>query len=107
MEYSLRLLIVDNSPEDRLLLRRLLQKSGCMVELFEVEDGSEAIAFLAHEAPFANTAEYPRPDIVFLDLRMSGRSGLEVLNWLEEHPSKPCTRVIVLSASDSAWDRNV
>ncbi|APE29697.1 histidine kinase [Halomonas aestuarii] len=65
-----RLLVVDDTESNRLLLRELLAGSGVTVTL--VSSGTEALS-LAHRRDF---------DLVLMDIRMAGMDGLETARAL-------------------------
>ncbi len=69
---TLRALVVDDVAANRLLLNILLQKMGATVS--EAASGPEAIQAVHGGAP----------DIVFMDLRMPGMTGYEVLEKLKQ-----------------------
>ena len=77
-------LVVDDSSLARRMLRRMLEDLGHKVE--EASDGATAL-----ERYFLN-----RPDIVMLDMVMTGMYGLDVLAKMRE--LNPDVRVIVASA---------
>ena len=77
-------LVVDDSSLARRILRRMLEELGHTVE--EAADGASAL-----ERYFLK-----RPDIVMLDMVMTGMYGLEVLAKMRE--LNPEVRVIVASA---------
>jgi DNA-binding response OmpR family regulator len=79
-----RILIVDDEPALRQTLVRVLQQAG--FEGTTAESGEQALAFLS-------AAEY---DLVYLDLRMPGLSGLEVLKRI--HGLYPAVPVILFTA---------
>jgi signal transduction histidine kinase/ligand-binding sensor domain-containing protein/CheY-like chemotaxis protein len=86
-----RVLVVDDSPENRLLLAELLRGAGCHV--IEAIDGEEALARWRDEAP----------DLIFMDLRMHGINGFEATRRIRaeqtEEGRRGDTRIVVLSAS--------
>ncbi len=66
-----------------------------------VGDGEEAIQYLAGEGPFADRGAYPFPALFLLDLKMPVKDGLEVLEWLHQHPEIPRKLpVVVFSSSE-------
>lgn len=79
-----KVLVVDDSSMSRRTLRKILEPEGH--EIIEAEEGIVAL-----ERYFLE-----RPNLVFLDLTMSGMYGLDVLNKLRE--MDPQVRVIVASA---------
>jgi len=66
-------LIIDDERSVRMALRRYFERRGWQVT--EAEDGAHALRLL--EQPEASAY-----DLVITDLRMPGRTGLEVHDWL-------------------------
>jgi CheY-like chemotaxis protein len=83
-----RLLVVDDDPSNRDLLRRRLERLGCSVAL--AEHGRQALEMLG-ASPF---------DLVLLDLVMPEMDGYETLGRLKAEPTLQHVPVIVLSAVD-------
>jgi len=80
----LRVWLVDDDASIRWVLERALKNAGMAPRLFEAAES--AIATLGNEVP----------DVLMTDIRMSGKSGLELLkNVHERHPELP---VIVMTA---------
>jgi len=89
-------LIVDDEQHIRLLIEQTLEElldEG--VELYTAADGDEAVA--------AITAQ--RPDLVFLDVMMPGRSGLDVCRAVRADPSTAGAHIVLLTAKGQAVDR--
>ncbi|HEY2294591.1 MAG TPA: response regulator [Thermoanaerobaculia bacterium] len=88
-EAPIRLLIVDDSPEDRELYRRLLaQDREHAYELLEAETGEEGLAMARERSP----------DCLLLDYRLPDVDGLEFLTRL---PAEALVPVIVLTGQGS------
>ena len=66
------ILVVDDSREDRAIVRQLLRESGVGHTLVEAEDGAEAV----------ERCRDSRPDCVLLDFHLPDMEGLEVLDAL-------------------------
>jgi two-component system, chemotaxis family, chemotaxis protein CheY len=79
-----KVLIVDDSSLARRTVRTVLEEMGHTVE--EVSDGSQAI----------ERFYLGRPDLVVLDMVMTGMYGLDVLAKIRE--MNPTARVIVVTA---------
>lgn len=84
-----RVAVVDDSPEARRLIRRILQSQGDF-EIFEAVDGREAIELVNRE----------HPDIVILDLMMPEVDGFAVLDALRGKPETANIPVIVATAKE-------
>ena len=64
-----------------------------------VADISELVSYLAGAGNFVDKTLYPPPDLVLLDLNLSGReSGFDVLKWIQGQSTRSY-RVVVLSAA--------
>lgn len=74
-----------------------LRKSGFAIELHAAGDGREARRFLRREgAPFTQA---PRPDLILLDLKMPGQSGLEFLAAVKQDVKLAAIPVVVVTSS--------
>jgi len=69
-----RILLVEDSPADVLLLRMAMEEAGIDVDLTVYEAGEAAIAYIGSGAP--------PPDLVILDFNLPCRDGLEILEVL-------------------------
>lgn len=84
-----RIAIVDDSPDARRLIRRILQSQGDF-EIVEASNGNEAIELVSRE----------RPDIVILDLMMPEVDGFAVLDALRSKPETTNIPIIVATAKE-------
>jgi two-component system NtrC family sensor kinase len=93
------ILVVDDEPEIAESLSGFLyKKEGYLVDV--VSDGREAIRFL--QATVGSDTEI---DLVLLDMRMPVMSGLEVLDWIRNHPDLQYTRVVLLTAAAGSQEK--
>jgi CheY-like chemotaxis protein len=100
------ILLVEDSEDDIVLMKKAFESAGITNPLFVVRNGEEAVFYLCGEGKYSNRAEYPVPDLVLLDLKMPIMDGFEFLEWLRRQPSICTLRVIVLSSSDAIQDIN-
>jgi two-component system response regulator ResD len=87
-----RVLVVDDEPIVRDVLRRYLARDG--FEVHQAGDGEEALASLQADPP----------DLVLLDLMLPRKDGIEVFARIREHSDTP---VIMLTAKGQQADRIV
>lgn len=98
-EAPARILLVDDEPEiAESLSDFLVRKERYDVSL--AATGEEAIAIM--EGMLANQIEL---DLVLLDMRMPGISGLDVLTWIREHPVLQYTRVVLVTAASGSEEK--
>lgn len=91
------ILIADDDPNDLFLLRKAMPKDG--LEVREVADGEEVIEYLSGNKTFSDRERFPLPDLILLDFKMPLMNGLEVLDWLREHPKMKRIPTVMLSGS--------
>ena len=80
-----KVLIVDDEPHIRTLLRATLNRAGYSV--IEASNGREAL----------NAKSIDKPDLILLDLGLPDRDGLELVTALRQEPR---SALIVVSARD-------
>src|SRR4051794_28197658 len=93
------ILIVEDYEDDAKLLQLLLVNCGISNPVRTTLSGEDAINYLRGVPPFSNRALYPLPGVVFVDLRLPGITGFELLRWMKEHPELKNIFVVVLSAT--------
>lgn len=98
------ILLVEDSDDDVFLMKRTLNAAGVINPMQVVGDGAQAIDYLAGNGAYADRASFPLPAVVFLDLKLPLRSGLEVLAWIRAQPAFESLLVIVLTSSDEPSD---
>jgi len=98
------ILLVEDDPNDALLLERAFRKAGLPYPLIIVSDGDQAVDFLQGVGKYRDRIKYPMPNLMLLDLKLPRRSGHEVLKWLRSRPGLRRLPVIVLTSSSEQRD---
>ncbi len=102
MEENLAILLVEDEPDQALLVRDALADSEFLL-LEVVENGETAIEYLSGEGRFADRATHPFPFLMLLDLKMPRIGGFGVLRWLQSHPEvSEKLHTVVLSSFQSS-----
>jgi len=87
-----KILIIDDSAEDRVTFRCYLEQNGeCIYEFLEAELGDEGVAVCLES----------KPDCVLLDYNLPDSDGLSVLKAINPDPIKPNFAVVLLTVSGS------
>jgi CheY-like chemotaxis protein len=102
----IKVLVVDDSEDDALLLKRGFVRAGVDAPLEFVTSGEDAMSYLDGRDQFADRARYPVPNLMLLDIKMPGTDGFDVLEWVREQPDLELLPVIMLSSSDRQEDVN-
>ena len=90
---SKRILYIEDNPENRLLMRRVLMAEGYIVE--EAVDGQTGLA---------KAAESP-PDLILMDINLPEIDGYEVTARLKQLPNMLGVPIIAVTANVMKGDR--
>lgn len=88
-------LIVDDSFDDQEFLRHLITRAGVVHPVVAYADGESAIAGLT---PLLEAAD-DVPLLMFLDWKMPGMNGSDVIRWVRGHPRFAPLEIALLSGS--------
>lgn len=99
-----RILLVEDDPDNILIVQRILHKAKLANPLNVVEDGEAAIAYLSGQGIFQDREKFPLPDLILLDLNLPRKSGFDVLAWLGQQPISQHVTVTVLTSSKESND---
>ena len=80
------ILLVEDNPQDELLILRALRKAHVANHIDVVRDGQQALDYLFNQGEFAQTEERDPPVVILLDISLPRLSGLEVLRAIRTHP---------------------
>ncbi len=93
MSIKPRILIVDDEPDIREVLRLLLEADG--YEVNEAADGNEAVNFAAMHKDI---------DLIILDVMMPGMSGYETCSKIREYSNAPALFLTAKTAENDKLD---
>ena len=89
-QQAVRVLVTDDEPVTRMLLKGLLRRER--FEVLEAATGQQAIDVATRE----------HPDLLIIDLNMPEMNGYEAISRLRTHPEMAELPILVLTADDSA-----
>ena len=88
-----RILYIEDNPENRLLMRRVLMAEGYVVE--EADDGNSGL----------QTAAESPPDLILIDINLPEIDGYEVTARLKQLPNLADVPIIAVTANVMKGDR--
>jgi two-component system response regulator len=104
MGTSKLILVVEDNPDDELLMLDALQHGGIITDIAVARDGQEAIDFLFGSGPYVSRDSEHSPDLVLLDLKLPKIGGHEVLRRLRADRRTRHTPVVILTSSAEPTD---
>ncbi|MCM8772206.1 MAG: response regulator [Candidatus Omnitrophica bacterium] len=88
-----KILIIEDDPEERIILTRELKKQGYIV--YEAPTGEEGLRIFRED----------RPDLVILDIMLPGIDGWEVLRRIKKGPISRRVPVMMLTGKTEDKDK--
>ena len=92
------ILLVEDDMVDMMSVKRALKDINVTNPLYHVENGVEALEFLADK-------EKPRPTIILLDLNMPKMGGIEFLSIMKKDETIKRIPVVILTTSREEYDK--
>ena len=97
MNRCYEILLVDDSDVDVRLMELALLEAKVNHNLYIVNDGPDALAFLRRQEPYSDAV---CPDLILLDVNMPQMSGHEVLDRIKADDELKLIPVVILTTSN-------
>jgi len=94
------LLLVDDSPDELILMQMGLKRAGITVPQVIANSGGEALDYLFARGTHAGRDTRVQPRLVLMDLNMPGKSGIDVLREIRANPITAKLKVVIFSSSE-------
>jgi CheY-like chemotaxis protein len=98
------ILLVEDNPDDELLIMRALHKNHIANEIIVAHDGVEALDYLFGTGAYEGRDLTDMPQVILLDLKLPRVNGLEVLRKLRTNERTGLLPVVILTSSDEDRD---
>ncbi len=101
---TITILIADDDPDDRLLIKESLEEARLGNPLHFVEDGVELIDYLQRKSQYVDLKGEPLPGLILLDLNMPRKSGIEALQEIKADQELRQIPVVIFTTSKAEED---
>ena len=105
MDRNLTILLAEDNEDYALILQSAIRSLGWKNPIRIVHDGKEVINYLSGEGKYSDRNAWPFPSVMFVDIKMPGADGFDVLRWMRQRPEGSVLPTMMLSSSD--YDRDV
>ena len=88
---TIRLILVcDDDEEDQVLVKEAFSEAYPGIQFRFANDGIELIEYLKN---------YPRPDVILLDINMPRLGGVQTLTWIKAHINYRANPIVMFTTS--------
>lgn len=94
------ILLIDDDDTTNYLNHRLLSRMEVAEDIRVVTNGEEALEYL--QKAFTGEEDYPTPDLIFVDIKMSVMDGFEFLDEYQKFQEDKKLRTVMLMLTSSA-----
>jgi len=102
---SKSILLVEDNPQDEILILRALRRANLANPVDVARDGQQALDYLFRQGEYVNREGANLPTVVLLDIGLPRLSGLEVLERIRADVRTKLLPVVMLTSSDEERDR--
>jgi len=98
------ILVVEDNPDDQLLMLRALKKNHIANPIVIARDGVEALDYLFARGQSEGRIQAEIPALILLDLKLPKVDGFEVLRTIRADPRLKYIPVVILTSSNQDRD---
>jgi CheY-like chemotaxis protein len=104
VDRNLTILIAEDDEDYQEILKRALRDIGLKNPVRILPNGDEIIEYLKGAGQYSDRSANPYPSVLFLDVKMPGTNGFDILRWLRQHPDYLVMPTMIFSSSNLERD---
>ncbi len=106
MPSQFHVLAVEDEDADAQFIERVGGQNPLAASFRVLRSAEDAQRYLSGVDPYSDRARYPLPNLILLDLKLRGVTGLQLLRWIRQSAQLRSVSVVVLSGTANATDLN-
>lgn len=96
------ILLIDDDEPTNFITQMLIEEAGCAEHVQVVQSGQAALNYLTNSEQFScDNKDFPRPDLIFLDINMPAMNGWEFLAKYHELEKEHKGEIIMVMLTTS------
>jgi CheY-like chemotaxis protein len=95
------ILLVDDNPADNEFHRIKIKKADVCNQIKVVTSGQAALDYLHKSGEPGQAEEFPKPDLIYLDINMPGMNGFEFLEEYKKLDENLKSKVVIVMLTTS------
>jgi CheY-like chemotaxis protein len=103
-KYHSTILVVDDELHDRTFIEGSFRAIGVTDPIHTVNGGQEAINYMLGDGRYSDRVTYAYPTFITIDLKMPGKDGFSVLEFLKKNPAWAIIPTVILTSSSDLDD---
>ncbi len=107
MNHKAVIMLVEDNEMDVVLTLDAFKEARLINPIQVARTGEDALEYLGGIGNYQNRTLYPLPELILLDLKLPGVSGLDLLKQIKTNPDLKRIPVIILTSSAEEGDRSL